>query len=78
MQMALLSPARGARRQPGRKPWAKTAPTPFDSPSPARLPAAGRAGVGVGEEAGIPNPRLAPWATLYRPSADGLTSSANF
>ena len=33
---------------------------------------------GDGGEGGLADPRLAPWATLFRPDKSGLTSSTNF
>ena len=63
----------------GRKMVAQGA-SPGGGPSPRlRPPSPGRRGDrGDGGEGGLADPRLAPWATFFRPSADGLTYSTNF
>ena len=46
--------------------------------TPPSAPLSRAGGRGDGGEGGFPYPRLAPWATFFRPSADGLNSSTNF
>jgi len=72
MQAALLQPRQGRKIvAQGVSPGCATLTLP---PAPLSRPS----GRGDGGEGGLADPRLAPWATFFRTSTDGLTYSTNF